>query len=57
VNLSAAGWLACLTLQIVQFILSNTSVRPGPALDDLPITGGGCDPFTGEFEVELVTWY
>ncbi|KAF5839606.1 PLAA family ubiquitin binding-domain-containing protein [Dunaliella salina] len=34
--------------QIVQFIMANTSIKqPGPSLDDIPITGGAFDPFTG----------
>jgi len=32
--------------QIVQFILQNTSSKAA-TLDDIPITGGFCDPFTG----------
>ncbi|KAF8055486.1 Plaa [Scenedesmus sp. PABB004] len=33
--------------QVVKFILDNTGGGRGPAVADLPITGGGCDPFTG----------
>lgn len=35
-------------MQIVQFVLQNTGGSSGrPRVDDLPITGGFCDPFTG----------
>mmetsp|Transcript_2177 Transcript_2177/g.5525 ORF Transcript_2177/g.5525 Transcript_2177/m.5525 type:complete len:870 (-) Transcript_2177:299-2908(-) len=34
--------------QIVQFIIKNTEgAAGGPSVNDLPITGGFCDPFTG----------
>jgi len=43
---SLSPGLLHLSLQIVQFIIANTESAPKP-LDNLPVTGGFCDPFTG----------
>lgn len=35
-------------MQIVQFIVKSTeNAMGGSNMDDVPVTGGGCDPFTG----------
>ncbi len=34
-------------MQVVQFIVANTEQSHSADLAGMPVTGGGCDPFTG----------